>query len=133
MLRPGGHLVISDPRGHVIGSRLYPLVKWLDDEFGYVPTWQHLTSEYLAAALPAGFLVRSREEPLRPEPTVDLVNHDPDLDPGPVTEPGSPPDIWALHPWAAEASSATYRDHPALVVWHFRLSESADQLSRATA
>ena len=59
VLRPGGHLVMSDTRGHFVGSSRYPLVKWqADGSFGYLPTWHHLTSDYLKAALPLGFAVR---------------------------------------------------------------------------
>ncbi len=69
LLRPGGHLVVSDTRGHFIGSTLYPLVKWdVNGNFGYIPTWQHPTSEYLGAALSNGFIVRDCHEPLRPGP-----------------------------------------------------------------
>ncbi|MBA2445599.1 MAG: class I SAM-dependent methyltransferase, partial [Nocardioidaceae bacterium] len=36
VLRPGGHLVISDTRGHFIGSTLYPLIKCnVNDDHGY--------------------------------------------------------------------------------------------------
>jgi hypothetical protein len=43
----------------------------------------------------------------------------------PPTEPmpsSTPPDIWALHSWAAAATNATYRDQPAAIVWHFQLA-----------
>ncbi len=118
VLRPGGHFVISDTRGHFIGSPLYPLVKWdVDGNYGYIPTWRHATSEYLQAALPAGFAVRECHEPLRPEPVVDLSTPP---EPGSI-DPAEPPDIWELHDWAAEAANATYRDEPCLIVWDFQL------------
>lgn len=95
ILWPGGHLVVSDTRGHFIGSRLYPLIKWgLNNEFGYVPTWRHRTSEYLTAALQHGFLVRGCQEPPRAHPQVD-VNSGPKPQP---RDPDEAPDIWALHP-----------------------------------
>ncbi|MEP6666192.1 MAG: class I SAM-dependent methyltransferase [Nocardioidaceae bacterium] len=119
ILAPGGHLVVSDTCGHFIGSRLYPLVKWdLNDEFGYVPTWQHRTGDYLRAALPQGFLVRGCEELMRPSPPVDVESV---TTPAPPEYPEEPPNVWALHPWAAEATNAAYRDHPAAIVWHFQL------------
>lgn len=126
VLRPGGSLVISDTRGHFIGSTRYPLIKWdVDGNAGYLPTWRHATSEYLAAALPVGFLVRQCLEQLRPGP-ISAPNPDLDPDPGPAppapapAPPGDPPDIWQLHSWAADAADATYRDDPCLIVWHFQ-------------
>lgn len=116
VLRPGGHLVISDTRGHFFGSRLYPLTKWdVDDNVGYVRNWQHDTGAYLRAALPHGFAVRACEEPLRPYPTVEADE---------IAEPldlNEPPDIWTLHPWIAEAANAARAGLAALVVWDFQL------------
>jgi hypothetical protein len=57
VLRPGGHLVISDSRMD------YPLVVALPaGGHGYLPHHKHATSEYLTAALPAGLQVRHCEE-----------------------------------------------------------------------
>ena len=121
VLRPGGHLVISDTRGHFIGSRLYPLIKWgLDGRFGYVPTWHHPTSAYLRAALPHGFRVRACHEPLRGGP---IVKPRAVPEPAPPADPQAPPDVWSLHLRAPDAANATYRDHPALIIWHFQLDE----------
>ena len=54
VLRPGGHLVISDSRG-LIGDIGLPLVRTAPDgTFGYMLTWSRLASDYLAAALPLG-------------------------------------------------------------------------------
>jgi ubiquinone/menaquinone biosynthesis C-methylase UbiE len=110
VLRPGGHLVISDSRTD------RPLVMELPgSEFGYLPHRLHLTSDYLAAALPLGFEVRGCEEPRLPYPAID---------PG-ATPPSSPPahpsDIWSLWPWCPAAVNAAYRDDPILIVWHFQL------------
>lgn len=90
VLKPGGHFVISDSRGHFVGSPLYPLVKGDGHGgFGYIPTWRHATSEYLAAALAHGFRVRHCSEPsrnLKTEPA-ELTGSD---------DPGRPPNIWKL-------------------------------------
>lgn len=119
VLRPGGHLVISDTRGHFVGSGRYPLVRWdLEGRFGYLPTWRHATSDYLRAAIPHGFVVRECEEPMRPEPLVDLSAPPA---PGPPEDPGSPPNIWELHAWAPEATNAVYRTDPCLIIWDFEL------------
>jgi ubiquinone/menaquinone biosynthesis C-methylase UbiE len=71
VLRPGGHLVISDSRG-LLGYFGSPVVKALPGgEFGYLPHRNRLTSDYLAAALPLGLQVRRCEEPRRPYPLID--------------------------------------------------------------
>lgn len=119
VLRPGGRFVISDTRGHFVGSPLYPLVEWdVNDDFGYLPTWRHSTVEYLRALLANGFRVRDVQEPLRPGPTVD-----PAEPAEPVEHPDLPPNIWELHPWAPEAANAAKRDDPALIVWDLELED----------
>ncbi len=125
VLRPGGHLLISDSRG-LIGDIALPVVKARSDGSpGYMPTWTHLTSDYLAAALPLGLQVRRCEEPRRPSPMVD-----PDGTPlgarGPAPDhiPDTPPNIWALHHWSAAATNAAYRGNPAVIIWHFQLDAS---------
>ena len=119
VLRPGGHFVISDTRGHFIGSSLYPLIKSdRDGRFGFIPTWQHATGAYLRAALPHGFIVRDCQEPLRVPSSAPRSEPAPPVPP----DPAAPPDIWALHAWAPEATSAAYQAHPALIVWDFELA-----------
>ncbi len=67
VLRPGGHLVISDTRGHYFGSSLYPIDEEdVDGNVGYMPNYRHATGDYLRAAIPNGFVVRACEEVLRP-------------------------------------------------------------------
>ena len=59
VLRPGGHLVISDSRG-LIGDVGLPLVRLAPDgTVGYMPVHARLASDYLAAALPLGLQVRT--------------------------------------------------------------------------
>jgi len=63
VLKPGGHLVISDSRGLMEGALLYPMV--FEDragELGFIRAWVHPTSAYLRAALSLGLQVRSCEE-----------------------------------------------------------------------
>jgi ubiquinone/menaquinone biosynthesis C-methylase UbiE len=110
VLRPGGHLVISDSRAD------RPLVMALPGgEFGYLPHHPHRTSDYLAAALPLGFEVRGCAEPCLPSPAID-----PNATP-PAVLPAHPSDIWSLWPWCPAAVNAIYRDSPILVIWHFQL------------
>jgi len=122
VLRPNGHLVISDSRG-LIGDIGLPLVKTTTDgHFGYMPTYSRLASDYLAAALPLGLQVRRCEEPRRASPLVsddgiDLY----DDTPLPEHIPGNPPNIWALHRYCTTATNAAYKENPVAIVWHFQL------------
>jgi SAM-dependent methyltransferase len=125
VLRPGGHLVISDSRGF-FGAITLPLVKTgPDGRPGYIPNRNRPTSEYLVAALSVGLEVRSCEEPRGP---ATLVDDDgiPSTASGPAIAhvPGTPPNIWALHSWATAATNAAYRDNPAVIVWHFQTRRS---------
>ena len=124
VLRPNGHLVTSDSRG-VIGDIGLPVVKaGPNGTFGYMRTYARLASDYLVAALPLGLQVRRCVEPRRPSPVVTEDGWDPyDDAPSPDHVPGEPPDIWALHPFAPDATNAAYRETPIAIVWHFQLSE----------
>lgn len=119
VLRPGGHLVISDSRG-LLGYFGSPVVKSLPGgDFGYLLHRSRLTSDYLAAALPLGLQVRRCEEPRRPYPLID-----PDAPPDTVFT-DEPPVIWSLHSWCPAATNAAYRDNPAAIIWHFQLPGAA--------
>ena len=117
VLRPGGHLVISDSRG-LLGYIGSPVIKAdPDGSFGYLPHWNRLTSDYLVAALPLGLQVRRCAEPRRPYPLID-PNVRPPAD---SVAANQPPDIWSLHSWCPAATNAAYRDNPAAIIWHFQL------------
>lgn len=125
VLRPGGHLVISDARGYVHGGQRYPMVvTGPDGRPGYIPCWIHSTSAYLRVALAHGLQVRHCEEPLGPQPLVDETGTPPgDDEPiAPYTAADGHPDIWSLHPWAPAATNASYADKPHYILWHFQLS-----------
>ena len=70
VLRPGGHLVVSDQRGAVGEIKMPFFTDEPDGELGYVPHPRR-ASDYLAAALPLGFQVRRCEEPCVPSPLLD--------------------------------------------------------------
>jgi SAM-dependent methyltransferase len=115
VMRPRGHLLLLDTRGHFTGSTRYPLVKEAPDgRVGYVAGYSHSLGDYLRAALPHGYVVRACEEVLRDADTVA-----PDEEPGPLT-PG-PPDIWELHPWVRDAANAAKAGQAAVVAWDFEL------------
>jgi ubiquinone/menaquinone biosynthesis C-methylase UbiE len=123
VLRPGGHLLVSDVRGYFIGSGLTPLGEEdPEGNVGYIPSWSHATSAYLQAALPHGFVVRACRELTAPPAEPD----DPEDEP-----PGEPPSIWALHTWVPVAAAAVMGDRTCLVLWHFQL-DPAQPRSRST-
>ncbi len=127
VLRPGGHLVVSDQRG-LIGDIISPVVfdgPELDNpegERGYLPAYAHLTSEYLAAALSLGFQVLRCEEPRVPSPLLDdegrTIGDGKRL---PRQDPNDPPYTWALHAEAIDATNAAWRGKPSSIIWHFQL------------
>jgi ubiquinone/menaquinone biosynthesis C-methylase UbiE len=123
VLQANGHLVISDSRG-LIGDIGLPLVKvGPDGNFGYMPTYARLASDYLAAALPLGLQVRRCEEPRVPSPLID--DEGIDLYDGvaaPEHIPGNPPNIWSLHRFCPAATNAAWREKPSAIIWHFQLS-----------
>ena len=65
-----------------------------------------------------GLQIRSCVEPRLGYPIVD-PDDKPAADPVP---PNTPPDIWALHSWAAAATNAAYRNQPVAIIWHFQLT-----------
>jgi hypothetical protein len=123
VLRPKGHLVISDSRG-LIGDIGLPLVRvGPDGEYGYMPVYSRLASDYLAAALPLGLQVRRCEEPRRPSPLcgddgTDLNQGDRPAD----LVPGDPPNIWSLNAVDPAATNAAWRGNPVAIVWDFQMS-----------
>jgi SAM-dependent methyltransferase len=115
VMRPGGHLLLLDTRGHFTGSARYPLVKESPDgRVGYIAGYSHGLGDYLRGALPHGYVVRACVEKCRDGLTVE-----PDEMPEPLS-PG-PPDIWELHPWAPAAANAAKAGQPAVVAWDFEL------------
>jgi ubiquinone/menaquinone biosynthesis C-methylase UbiE len=123
VLRPGGHLVVSDQRG-LIGDTIAPVVFDLPNgELGYIPAYGRLASEYLGAALPLGFQVLRCEEPRVPSPLLDdegRTTHGGER--LPPQDPNAPPYTWALHAEAIDATNAAWRGKPAAIIWHFQLS-----------
>jgi hypothetical protein len=107
----------------LIGDIDLPLARARPDgTFGYIPVWSRLASDYLAVALPFGFEVRRCEELRRKTPLVDGEGRDLDDPETPEHGSGRPPNIWALHRFAPEATNAAYRDKPHAIIWHFQLS-----------
>lgn len=122
VLRPGGHLVVSDQRGLIAEISPPLLAGGPNGELGYVPLHVRRASDYLAAALPLGFAVRRCEEPRVPSPLLDdegRTIHDGER--LPAQDPGEPPSIWALHAEAIDATNAAWCGKPSSIIWHFQL------------
>jgi SAM-dependent methyltransferase len=123
VLRPNGHLVISDSRGLAGDNRLPVVSDRPNGELGYMPIYSHRTSDYLQAAISLGLQVRRCEEPTVPSPLLDedgTTIHDGARLPDCVR--GEAFSIWELHARAIEATNAAWRDKPAVIVWHFQRS-----------
>jgi ubiquinone/menaquinone biosynthesis C-methylase UbiE len=112
VLRPGGHLVISDVHHELVLRGSVVHAPGPAGEPGLSPTYRHTPGDYLRAALPHGLRVRRCEEPRREMPA-----------PPPAAEltPGDWADWpWTLLPLVPEASRVAW-DLPSTVIWHFQL------------
>jgi SAM-dependent methyltransferase len=108
VLRPGGHLVISD--AHLLLSYVRPTLPRRpgpDGRPSLLAEYHRPLSEYLLVALPLGFQVRHCEEPGRP--------------PGEYVGPHRTDMSWELLNWYPEASAAAHDNVPVVVIWHFQL------------
>jgi ubiquinone/menaquinone biosynthesis C-methylase UbiE len=124
VLRPGGHLVVSDMCG-LLGGIIFPVVRaGPAGEIGYIPAYGHRTSDYLAAALPLGFQLIKCEETRVPSPLLDdegrTIHDDERL---PQQDPNQPPNVWALHAEAIDATNAAWRAKPSSIIFDFRLQD----------
>ena len=117
VLRPGGHLAISDVHRDLVTLGSVVHAPGPAGEPGLAPTYRHSTGDYLRATLPVGLRVRRCEEP-RPRL--------PD-------QPVSPPEEitvgeWADWPWTLlpliPAATHLAWDKPSTTVWHFQLDHS---------
>ncbi|MFI0937650.1 class I SAM-dependent methyltransferase [Streptomyces sp. NPDC021020] len=109
VLRPGGHLVISD--AHVMSAYLRPTP--VRGAASLLTEYHRPLSAYLAAALPLGFRVLACEEPVRPRPAL-----------GPAPEMLPDHVSWGLLHRYPDAAAAALDGSPVAVVWHFQLDGS---------
>lgn len=112
VLRPGGHLVISDMHPEGVARGMIPSVRLPDGRPGRVATYRHRIGDYLRAALPVGLQVRACEEP-RSEWSQRSATA--------TLEP------WEVWPWCLmdlvpEATKAASAGVPVMVIWHFQLT-----------
>jgi hypothetical protein len=100
VLRPGGRLMVSDI--HLISQYLggVPAVAGPNGRPGVLPAYQHSASDYVTAALGAGFLVRGCAGPRWP-----------------VSDQAGGP---LARRWCGPAADAAYTGTAAAVIWHFQ-------------
>lgn len=128
VLRPGGHLIVSDvhPDWVLLGS----VVKGVGPggQAQQAATHRHTATEHLRAALTAGFAVRACEErPLPASPQEPPREAGGDVHEAPGAARAEEPrgvGRWQDWPWsllgsAPEAARAAW-DSPAVIVWHFQ-------------
>ncbi|MEJ3655518.1 class I SAM-dependent methyltransferase [Actinomycetes bacterium KLBMP 9759] len=123
VLRPGGHLVISDIHPDRVLRGKVPTVRDAEGRPGRVVAHHHLVGDFLRAALAAGLCVRRFEEPV--------------LDAGPPPEAPAAPRAehlgpWELWPWSLApvvpaAATAAETGVPFEMIWHFQLPPEGDQ------
>ncbi|WP_425954008.1 class I SAM-dependent methyltransferase [Xylanimonas sp. McL0601] len=119
VLRPGGHLVVTDAHHEIVALGSVPHFRTPSGEARTIASYRHRASDYLDAALPHGLVVRRCAEPRgqsdRPEaPMPDEIR----------TED------WEIWPWtligiAPAAAGAAWDGVPNIVMWHFQLDDGA--------
>lgn len=117
VLRPGGHLIVTDVHQELVALGSVPHVRSATGEPQLIPSFRHRASDYLHAALPLGLQLRRFEEPgeestPEQEPMADDI----------ATQ------AWDVWPWSLlditpAAVSAAWRETPAVVLWHFQLAD----------
>ncbi|RZS32474.1 methyltransferase family protein [Herbihabitans rhizosphaerae] len=115
VLRPGGHLVISDLHPESVLRGSIPSVRRQDGRPGRLPVHRHLVGAHLREALRHGMSVRRFEEIGVPSTTPAEPAPEPAKDTGP----------WEVWPWSLaamvpEAAAAANAGVPAMIVWHFQ-------------
>ncbi|MFF5083644.1 class I SAM-dependent methyltransferase [Actinoplanes sp. NPDC000266] len=115
VLRPGGHLVITDVHHELVALGSVPRVRSGDGEPGLLPAFRHRPSDYLRAALPLGLVPRRCEEPrMGGDPSGQMPE---DITTGPW-------DLWpwSLHEITPAATGAAWNGTPSQIIWHFQLT-----------
>ncbi|GLY31053.1 class I SAM-dependent methyltransferase [Kineosporia sp. NBRC 101731] len=110
VLRPGGHLVVTDVHHERVALGSLAHVRSAQGEPALIPSHRYRAGDYLGAALPAGFRVEACEEPCPPTGN------------GPGAAVAGTWDTW---PWSLQAmvpsaTAAVLDSSPAVMLWHFR-------------
>ena len=114
VLRPGGHLVISDVHHDLVLLGSVVKAAGSAGQPQLATTHRHTTAEFLIASLATGFRLLDYDEQPRPSKPE-----------GPVPEPTQEIGSWRDWPWTLlghvpEATRAAW-NNPAVVIWHFQL------------
>lgn len=116
VLRPGGHLVVSDVHPDLVLLGSVVKVASFSGQGRMAATHRHTPGDFLRAALAAGFEVRRFEEEPRPESAAAEPL------PEPPSEIGTRQEWpWALHGLIPEATRGAWSS-PAVLVWHVKLA-----------
>jgi SAM-dependent methyltransferase len=115
VLRPGGHLIVSNMHASAVLFGSIPRVLTDDGRPARIATWRHETGDYFRAAAAAGLRALACEEPKPPSPPEP---------PGELAA-GAAIGDWRDWPWnldalAPQAAWAARLDQPATVIWHFQ-------------
>lgn len=114
VLRPGGHLIISDVHPELVLRGSVVKAVGPTGQPQLAACHRHTVGEFLRAALAAGFVVLRCEEQPPPAPPDGTT-------PEPTHEIGNWQDWpWTLLDWVPEATRAAW-NNPAVVIWHFQL------------
>nr|WP_238589364.1 class I SAM-dependent methyltransferase [Pseudonocardia sp. HH130629-09] len=112
VVRPGGHLVVSDVHAEAVLRGSQPAVR-VDGRPARIRNYRHHAADHLQPALKHGFEVVGCIEPrVSALPTPQ--------------EPASAPGPWDTWPWSLgpmipEAASAAAEGEPVMVIWHYRM------------
>jgi len=117
VLRPGGHLVISNMHAATMLFGSIPRVLTDDGRPARIATWRHETGDYFRAATKSGLRASAGEEPRRSLPRA--------APPAQPAGPAPPVGDWRDWPWnldgfVPQAAWAAHLDRPATVIWHFQ-------------
>jgi SAM-dependent methyltransferase len=118
VVRPGGHLIVTDVHHETVALGSVPRVRSYTGEPQLIPSYRHRTSDYLDAALPLGFAVKRCAEPRRKAtgPTDAPMVKDMTIE----AWDGWP---WSLLALVPAATAAAWNDTPATMLWHFQLTD----------
>lgn len=118
VLRPGGHLVITDVHHELVALGSVPRVRSADGVPGLLPAFGHRASDYLRVALPLGLQLRRCEEPrMSGDAGEDM--------PGEIVTGAWDVWPWSLHGIVPAAAGAAWDGTPSQIIWHFQLAPSA--------
>jgi SAM-dependent methyltransferase len=116
VLKPGGHLIVTDVHHERVLLGSVPHIRTRDDDPRLIPSYRHRAADYLAAALPVDLTVRACAEPCADGPVGERF---------PMREWDTWP--WSLIGQVPEAWHAASAPSPVAVLWHFQRENSTSR------